>query len=339
MFDFFFDKKEYVSCEWLEYGINFAPKGLYHCPSFTHSYHNDEPVTPIKEDYTYDYDTFLAEKKKIRKNQRKNIIDIRCKGCLHLRKDVWSKKNKITKIAICQNTKCNSDCIYCFTHNEKTFYNQRPDTPVFEFIKKNIDKGIIGKDCAIEFGGGEPVISEEFDDILNYLLDNSFSIIKIHSSGIKYSKAIERALSLDVCNLIISPDAGERELFKKIKNVDSFDACWENISKYALAQNKNKEALKVKIVMVPTINDTLEDVKKFIDKTKDSNVNYMQIDIESEWYKKNNENIEEIKRLFSIIKSAEKYAKSLNIICAHSFTVCTAVFKYQELYDKTEVSL
>ena len=169
MFDFFKRNKEYVSCEWLEYGIHFNMAGLFHCCMYAHSDKNDLPVSRITYNMRYNFDDFLNKKNLSRKNFRKGIIEDRCKGCYVLKKKNWNKQFKIKNMAISTNTTCNSNCIYCYTHNNKQAFNSVPDIPIYDFIEKYIKKKVITADCEVQFGGGEPVLNYEFEKILNLL--------------------------------------------------------------------------------------------------------------------------------------------------------------------------
>lgn len=241
MFDFFSREKEYTSCKWLEYGIHFDAWGLYHCCMFSHSEANKYPVSRIKPDLTYDFKDFFKKKTSDRKNQRMGIINKRCTGCFCLENKKWERDNKIRKIAISTNTTCNAKCIYCTSEEQQNYLNKRPDIPILKFIKHLINIKQLAAGCEIEFGGGEPTIMKEFEELTQLFLENCNTIIKIHSSGIKYSETIEKALEKDRCELVISVDSGERNLYKKIKRTDSFDTVWKNISKYYKAQNMNKK--------------------------------------------------------------------------------------------------
>ena len=63
-------------------------------------------------------------------------------------------------------------------------------------IKDMIEKKILSKNSTITFGGGEPTILQEFEELVYLLLDYDVYNIRIHSDGIKYSPAIEKVLKL-----------------------------------------------------------------------------------------------------------------------------------------------
>ena len=286
MFDFLFKKKEYLSCDWLEYGIHFCYDGIFFCSEFIHG-KNSMPIVSVSKNNNYDYTIFFKEKVKAKEYMRKGIIPQRCIGCNKPKMGVWSKKLQIKYMAISSVAKCNSDCIYCPNHRMRNQINKIKDVPVYDFLKKCIEKKMISPDCHIEWGGGEPTIADEFDKI-SYLLLNNHLIgdLGIHSSGIKFSEVIIKYIKewskkeyrkvMDSSKLshgiIISVDCGSRELYKRIKSFDNFDKVWENITRYCKAQADYQSDVKVKYIVIPNINDSIEEFERFLKKAIEAKV-------------------------------------------------------------------
>lgn len=336
MLDILKRKQEYISCEWLEYGMHFAVNGLYYCDKYAHHGGNNEPVSSLKNDSTYDFKDFsLKRKKDIQKVRKGRILD-RCKDCYLLKKSNWCNDNKIKHLAISTNLSCNSNCIYCFSHLNKKFFNSLKDIPIYYYLKKCIEKKIINSDCEIQFGGGEPLLNKEFDLIMKLFKNNNFYNISLYSSGIKYSPIIEEFLKNDMLkSIIISPDAGNRDLYKKIKSVDKFETVWQNIKKYAIAQGKNKSQVKVKYIIIPGINDNIKNIEEFIEQAKSCSVNYVLIDVEKEWYKNNYKSEQKVRQLFKLVRYFEKYTEKSCLNWGHNSSVCCAIEDYHSLYDDT----
>src|SRR5699024_7467258 len=124
--------------------------------------------------------------------------------------------------------------------------------------------------CII-FGGGEPTILHEFDKLINLFLDKGCKNIRINSSGIKYSKSIEKGLKSGAISLVISTDADCSETYEKIKQVKAYKKVWENIRKYAKAQSKDN-LLKVKFILFPGVNDNYEEINKWFDEVVKNDV-------------------------------------------------------------------
>ena len=162
----------------------------------------------------------------------------------------------------------------------------------------------------ISFGGGEPTLLDEFEDIMNFFLDNYFWGIRVHTSGIKYSQALARAISEIRGYVVVSVDSGDRETFKEIKRVDKFDEVRETIRKYALQTNYiGRYLVSAKYIIIPGINDTKEQIEKWLTANYNAGLYTTVLDLEENWYLQNRNNIP--KHIFELIKYAEKRAKQL----------------------------
>ena len=95
--------------------------------------------------------------------------------------------------------------------------------------------------------------------------------------------------------VIISLDAGSREVFKKVKKTDKFKEVCKNIKKYALAAKKSIPShLGVKYIIIPNVNDTKEEIDKWLDLCiKELGVKYLIADIEEKWFVHHDGNVPE----------------------------------------------
>lgn len=315
MFNLFFNKRnndEYISCHWLEHGINFDYSSAKICCMCFHEAQGQLPEIDYC-DRKFNYNKFFTQKEKIRKLHRKGIIYDKCKGCINLVKKKWDKNNYINHINFDNQSACNASCIYCYTSEDKDYYNSQIAYKIIPTVKTLLNKKLLRPGGEVMFGGGEPTINDEFEELVNLLLDNGFEYIKVHTSGIKYNKAIERCLNEDKGDIIISPDSGTRELYKKIKQVDSFENVWANLKKYSSAQNKNKIQVKAKYIIIPNVNDSNKDIDDFFNKVIESSINSVRMDIEMNWYNENRSNDEKLTHMFELLKYSEEKSRELSI--------------------------
>ena len=91
------------------------------------------------------------------------------------------------------------------------------DLPIYDFLEKIINKGLVDNNCFFEFGGGEPTLHFEFEKIMNLISSKLNPQINIYSSAIKYSPVIQTAIKNRNCQVVVSLDSGNSELYKKIK--------------------------------------------------------------------------------------------------------------------------
>ena len=152
---------------------------------------------------------------------------------------------------------------------------------------------------------------DEFEDIVTYFLDNYFWGIRVHSSGIKYSPALARAINEIRGYVVVSVDAGSKEVYEKIKQVPCYDLVRENIRKYALQTTfLGRYLVSAKYIIVPGINDSIEEVEKWMKANYDAGLYTTVLDIEENWYFENRNNIPS--HIIDIINYAKKRAKQLN---------------------------
>lgn len=280
--------QEYTSCHWLQHGLSFENDHIEMCCLCCHK---GGGRLYIKENYNgkdVKWDEILNLKEKFINDNKNGIIDPRCEGCFNLVYRGWEDtKPYINYIHFNHWTHCNSDCIYCYTKWDKKAFNSRPHYKVMPMIKDLFKRKLFRPDGEITFAGGEPTILNEFEELVTFLLKNGAERITVHSSGIKYSKAIERGIKEGKLSVCLSADSGTREMYKKVKRVDKFDKFWQNAKKYAKAQEKleNKIYVETKYILIPEINTNKEEIDKWMELTVNSGIKSIVIDIENDYCK------------------------------------------------------
>ena len=282
--------QEYTSCHWLQHGLSFENDHIEMCCLCCHK---GGGRLYIKENYNgkgLSWDDIFKLKEKFISDNKNGIIDPRCDGCFNLVYRGWEDDDKryINYIHFNHWTHCNSDCIYCYTSWDKINYQKRPHYKVFPMIKDLFKQKLFRPGGEITFAGGEPTILDEFEDLTNFLVkQEEVSRITVHSSGIKHSKAIENGIKSGKLSVCLSADAGTRETFKKVKRVDKFNKFWENVAKYAKAQesDNNKYNVETKFILIPEVNTTIEEIEKWLNLSVDAGVKSVVADIENDFCK------------------------------------------------------
>lgn len=278
--------QEYTSCHWLQHGLSFENDHIEMCCLCCHK---GGGRLYIKEDYNgkgVNWDDIFKLKEKFVEDNKNGIIDPRCEGCFNLVHRGWEDSAPyINYIHFNHWTHCNSDCIYCYTSWDKKNFQKRPHYKVLPMIKDLFNKNLFKIGGEITFAGGEPTILNEFEDLVNFMLKNGAERITVHSSGIKFSKAIEKGIKEKKLSVCLSADAGTRETFKKVKRVDKFDKFWENAKKYSLAQKniENKIYVETKFILIPEVNTNKEEIDKWLDKTVEAGIKSIVVDIENDY--------------------------------------------------------
>lgn len=301
----------YYSCPWIEHGLVFFRYKLAMCCNCGHE---GSIQTLIRNNYVgqkIDWDRLFKVKDMYRRFHKKGKIHTGCVSCPYLKEDKWDNSRYIDNIYISHWTQCNSKCIYCYATQRPEDFDMPQTYHVLPILKEMLDKGILRPGGIISFGGGEPTLLDEFEDLVTFLLDNYFWGIRVHSSGIKYSPALARAINEIRGYVVVSVDAGSAEAFEKIKQVPCYDKVRETVRKYALQTTfLGRYLVSAKYIIVPGINDTIEEIESWMKANYDAGLYTTVLDIEEKWYLANRGNIP--KHIFKLIDYAKKRSKQLN---------------------------
>lgn len=265
---------EYMFCEKLYSDIMFMPDSVRTCCFSTKMPYNP-PKLFYKPASGFNKLSYLYKIYKIMKqNQTEDAV---CKGCKFFKKQtvpMFSGEKNINFLTINHFTKCNCSCVYCVYGD---YVNKTDKTPnkILPVIKKMFDKNMINECCLINWGGGEPTIYPEFEQLAAFFRQNKIHQA-VNSSGVVFSKEISDGMKDNSMSIQISPDAGTAQTYAMIKRVDKFDIVWSNIAKYALFP----DMLFVKYIFF-SLNSDENEVRKFIEKCIETGVKNIVIDCES----------------------------------------------------------
>ncbi len=304
--------KKYLSCEYIQHGFNVDYSDIKMCCFNCHEGGGRQILVDNYNGGKINWKKFFAEKRQMRELNKQGITLEKCKGCIFLKEREWDDEDYIDYMVFNHWTKCNCKCMYCFTEGGWEHFNTRENYNMYEVIKELADKKLLRAGGEIGFGGGEPAILEEFEPMVNLFLDYGLDNIRVHSSGIKYSPAIARGIAEGKLNVVISVDAGTDKTYKAVKRVPCFDKVWENIRKYAQAQTDDKGLARTKYIIIPGVNDTVEELDKWFELTIDAGVRWIVLDIEAGWYGNNKDNIPQ--HVYDLLEYGIHRSKELGMI-------------------------
>ncbi len=274
----------YKSCYWIESGINFDTNSYKVCCLYSAKGGGNTIVRDNYKGEPVDWDELFAFKQMIKDIHKQGKIYPKCEGCIYLKEQNWDDNHtKISMINLDYWTKCNSRCSYCHTMQDKEKYNKFKNYNFLPILKDMIKRDILRPSGHVSFGGGEVTLLKEFDKLLTIFMDYGFPLTRIHSSCIKYSKAVEQGLKRGCVDLIVSVDAGSKAMHEKVKQVKSYDKVWKNLKRYASHQRKF-DGVKVKYILIPGVNDDKNEIDLWLKKTKESGINCVLHEIESKWF-------------------------------------------------------
>lgn len=297
----------YKSCYLVEHGLSFMWDNLQLCCLSDKKY-------IIQKNFNcknLNLDNIIKEKKELRNNFKEGIILPQCINCHNLKEQDWDDEDYINNLFICHWTKCNCNCFYCYYDNERKFFQKQKSYNFMKILKELEKRKLFRAGGEINIAGGEPTVLPEIDSIINFCLKNGARNITVNSSCIDYKKSFEKALNKDKLLFTVSLDCSDREMYKKIKRKDAFNKVINNLKKYINAQGEIKHNVRVKYIILPSINDSIDEVDKWISLCFNLGVRQIILDLETNYYLQNKNNIPDY--IYEIIKYAENKAQDLGI--------------------------
>ncbi len=308
----------YKSCSWINGGLDFRPDSIVLCCfSWLQGY----------EEYVL-VDNYFGEKIDWAKlfEKKRALIDLQksgktadfCHNCIYQEERDWVDDDSINCLLFNHWTNCNSACIYCDLGQEHEFYNRQKSYDILPILKDMNENGILKiiDGSFVSFGGGEPTVLKDFDEILNLLIEVGFKVIRINTSGIKYSKAIEDGLKNKSVDIVTSVDSGSAEIYRKIKRVDCFDKVWQNLKNYAKSA-ANKNDVKAKFIIIPDVNNTQKDIDDFFDCVEKNDLRAVSFSVEKNWANDTPAEIfretDKAKKIYDLLLYSENKSRELGL--------------------------
>ncbi len=208
-----------------------------------------------------------AEGKKKEAHRKKDILGFEglctktCEKCSWYQNKEGHSNGLINYVSLAMYpAPCQCKCIYCTHHSvdqstdreeTKQAYNKLFDT--IEYAKKT---GVIHPDAIWQISTGEITIHPYRERIMD-LVEGEHAVF--YTNCFKFDERIAKTLHTNPkAQINLSIDSGTPETWKKVKGFNNFDKVTENLVKY---YNESVRAgqITLKYIILPGINDTLED--------------------------------------------------------------------------------
>ena len=265
---------------------------------------------------------YLHVRNKLIENFKKGIIPDVCRKCHYLEEKEWDESVGFQLISLAHKTKCSiCNCIYCtlsLGDKDKKKESNNMETydisPLLEYYR---EENMILPGCTLSVSGGECVeySDGELEYITHFALVND-CIIEYLTSAVKYSECIAAALATIPSRIVVSVDSGTKETYEKIKRVKAYDIVWDNLKRYIQQSQNNKlGTVCIKYIIIPGVNDTLNEVQAFINKCKEVNCKEILIDMEFTYIATNQYNTAEgnLKEVIQYFYVQSKDKKSFDL--------------------------
>lgn len=273
--------QKYYSCPHIESGLHFFYKQVKACcsikegPIFVDNYKGE----------LLNWEDIQKKRQEVREIFKSGQIYENCRGCFELKEDYWEEKNCIENLFIFHWTHCNCGCTYCanmcltkgaFSDEVKKseYYNAMPA------IKDLLDKNLIAKDADVRCLGGELAVLDEFEPMIDLLLENDPRTISFLTSAIKHAPIIEKAAKRNKAMIVISIDSGCEETYNRIKRVNKFNEVVENITRYINSADTAADRLILKYILVERVNDNIEEIEKWLQLSAKIGVKHVRLDLD-----------------------------------------------------------
>lgn len=263
-------KNKFYSCEDLQSSVYFGPNALRHCCQrffVDGKIKGDVEILKVKSDNDIDPKKIISAKNEIIQGLNTNK-KTPCDGCPKIQYKEWvdPKEIKINKISIEAHSKCNARCSYC---SEMFYGGLNPNYDLNKMLYKFKDSNFFEENVAVTWGGGEPVLLKNFNDIFKNFIESkapTFKDVRVYSNAIIYNALIHKYLDENKIILTTSTDAGTQKTFEKVRGVKKgFFKIFENLRKY----NSNKNGNIIIKYILTSDNYTNNEINAFIDLIKE----------------------------------------------------------------------
>jgi pyruvate-formate lyase-activating enzyme len=194
----------------------------------------------------------------------------RCKSCPKLQYGFWRKSVKLNMLSFTSNNRgdvCNFKCVYCFAQESLKKAREMTDgQTAYEMLKEfaEIPECNTG-DVVMQLSNGEFCANKHCNEILDLFLEKGWKL-NLTSNCSLYREKLAELMELGrVTSIVTSIDAGTRETFKKVKQVDMFDKVVENLRKYPV----EKTSLTMKYIFLEGLNDNETDIDGYYELVKE----------------------------------------------------------------------
>ena len=302
------------SCSYIEHGMVLDHcNRIRHCNNFNPRYGGRPVIYENYEGQKIDWKEFFQIKRDLRQKYRENSCPELCKECVNTAFKQWDDEDYIDYLLLTPWVPCNSNCIYCDAPRDEYVLEHTKVYKVLPLIKDMIKNKVLKKDGTIDFAGGEPTIYPEFEKLLGEFIKHDFQKIIVHTNAIKESKSVKKGLKKGVVRVLVSVDAGSKEVHEKVKQVKTYDEVWKHLAAYAKSQPKGANFVKTKYIIVPGLNDSEKEIDLWLQKSAEIGLKSVVLNLDFNWIMKNVDG--DLMPIYNLMKYTQNKAKEFALNC------------------------
>ncbi len=226
-----------------------------------------------------------------------------CSDCFWIRTDNWAERKKEFRYILLNIwVKCNLFCSYCTNHTDMNVLNNTKEYDIIPVLKDMTEKGILTKDTKIDIAGGESTLDKNFNNLLMLLINAGVKNININTNATIYSDSIKTGIESGCVSIITSVDCADARKFKQIKKKNFYKKVWKNLQKYSsvLCDKTKNNSVRTKYIILPGINDTKREIRRFILKSKKTKVSGVILNIDLHWLRKNSDDVKTMRHIIEL---------------------------------------
>jgi len=178
-----------------------------------------------------------------------------------------------TTLEVDLTNRCNHRCFFCYSPKYLKTRQASLDTNI---IKQRLKEAYSLGTRGVSFtGGGEPMLHENFLEILEHSKNTGFDNgLMTNGSLINSKNAVE--LNRFLQWIRISMGGGDRDSYKLVQGVDHFERVIDNIKLLLQAKRRMKSKLNIG-VRVLALKENIDSLKNLANILSDTNINYLQL--------------------------------------------------------------
>jgi len=192
-----------------------------------------------------------------------------CYGCPFLEFKAWEDNGyfDLKYISFEYHTICNMRCVYC---SDKYYGGEKPGYNVKALVLELINNKSLDNCESIVWGGGEPLLSDSFIDLLSLTVSKFPNIEnRILTNCIQYSDVLYSYINTSRINIVTSIDAGMPETFYKIRKSNKLYNILEHLKRYSLL---NPSKVTIKYIFLDDLNSGMNEIIEFTKLIKQYNL-------------------------------------------------------------------
>ncbi len=275
-------------CSELNNVLTFFPDTIRSCcvlgnigPVYFENYNGN-----IKE---FNFELLKKKKKKFFSDlENGNYDNIPCINCIYKKEkgenDKFSEQFEL--IYLNNWTQCNCGCFYCdrLTYSKGKITKGKVRSEYYDalpIIKGLYKNNLLNRNnLRIVFHGGDLSVLKEFEPLVKLFLKEGVSKIDFSTNNIIYQPIISKCLKNRIASLNMALDSGSRETYKKIKKVDKYNDVIKNLKRYVKESKQDNPEINVKFIILKGMNDTEEEITKFIETMVNIGIKRVSLHIE-----------------------------------------------------------